>query len=99
MKRFNSRYMNSVYPSLGKYFDDMYQLAEAGCMGRTRLFEVLYDRKEFTAAEKLAIANAIVTRIQAGECRVDNKDKEVRRAMEARKDFDRIYRVKKNKAA
>ncbi len=56
MKRVNQ------YPSLcgsGRYFRTVKELADAGCMGRTRAFECLSGVKQFTENEKRAISNAI----------------------------------------
>lgn len=48
-----------LYPSLGRYFSNMQELADAGCMSRTRLTDCLHGRKQFTDQEKVAIANYI----------------------------------------
>ena len=56
MKRVNQ------YPSLcgsERYFKTVKDLADAGCMGRTRAFQCLYGVKQFTENEKKAILNAI----------------------------------------
>lgn len=54
---------DSLYPSLGRYFKNQTELAHAGCMSRTRLIDCLTGVKEFTRAEKKAIAANIVVRI------------------------------------
>lgn len=51
---------SGLYPQLGKYFKNAEELAAAGCMGRTRLWECLTGKKEFTDQEKRAIWNAIL---------------------------------------
>ena len=86
------RCISPIYPALGRYFRTAQDMANAGCMSRKRLYECLYGIKEFTANEKVAIANAIVTGIKADEIKVDNKYYEMHKAMVARKDFDRVYR-------
>lgn len=48
-----------LYPSLGRYFSNMQELADAGCMSRTRLTDCLHGRKQFTDQEKVAIYNNI----------------------------------------
>ena len=56
MKRVN------LYPSLcgsERHFKTVKELADAGCMGRTRAFECLSGAKQFTENEKKAILNAI----------------------------------------
>ena len=45
-----------LYPSLGRYFENSTELAHAGCMSRTRLRDCLDGKKDFTRAEKKAIA-------------------------------------------
>lgn len=53
----------SLYPSLSSYFENQTELAHAGCMSRVRLWSCLTGEKEFTRAEKKAIAANIVVRI------------------------------------
>lgn len=53
---------SGLYPQLGKYFKTAEELAAAGCMGRTRLWECLTGKKEFTDQEKRAIWNAILVK-------------------------------------
>ena len=54
---------NSYYPALGKYFENSTELAKAGCMSRTRLWECLKGSKDFTEAEMKAISANIAMRI------------------------------------
>ena len=70
---------SGLYPQLGKYFKTTEELANAGCMGRTRLWECLTGKKEFTDQEKRAIWNAILVK--------ENK-------IEARGDFDEQFKRK-----
>ena len=70
---------SGLYPQLGKYFKTTEELASAGCMGRTRLWECLTGKKEFTDQEKRAIWNAILVK--------ENK-------IEARGDFDEQFKRK-----
>lgn len=70
---------SGLYPQLGKYFKTTEELAAAGCMGRTRLWECLTGKKEFTDQEKRAIWNAILVK--------ENK-------IEARGDFDERFKRK-----
>lgn len=84
--------MINFYPALGRYFKNQTELAHAGCMSRTRLWDVLNGRKDFTRAEKKAIAANIVVRIME-EKTVDYA--ELERAVWAWKgQFDEIYRRK-----
>ena len=53
---------SGLYPQLGKSFKTTEELAAAGCMGRTRLWECLRGKKEFTDQEKRAIWNAILVK-------------------------------------
>ena len=48
-----------LYPSLGRYFKSLTDLAEAGCMSRQRARDCLDGKKNFTDAEKKAIAGYI----------------------------------------
>lgn len=83
---------NSLYPSLGRFFKTQEELAHAGCMSRTRLTDCLAGRKEFTEAEKRAIAANIVVYL-LGSRSFDCADLErAVRAHEGR--FDEEYRVK-----
>lgn len=52
-----------LYPSLGRYFKSLTDLANAGCMSRQRARDCLDGKKEFTEAEKKAIAANISMRI------------------------------------
>lgn len=56
MKRVN------LYPGLIRHFKTTQDLADAGCMSRTRAYQCLYGFKEFTEQEKKAIQNAIIVR-------------------------------------
>lgn len=78
-----------LYPALGRFFGSLEELARAGCMSRERMRLCLKGEATFTDAEKEAIANAIIVRIYTNELRDEN----ILRALEARKDFDRIYRT------
>lgn len=83
---------DSLYPSLGRFFKSQSELARAGCMSRTRLTDCLAGRKEFTRAEKKAIAANIVVRVMEQPV-VDYAEME--RAVWAWKgQFDEIYRRK-----
>lgn len=82
----------SLYPSLGRYFKNQTELAHAGCMSRTRLWECLTGQKEFTRAEKKAIAANIAVRLMDQKC-LDYA--ELERAVWAWKgQFDDIYKRK-----
>lgn len=83
----------NYYPSLGRYFKNQTELAHAGCMSRTRLIDCLNGVKEFTRAEKKAIAANIVVRIM-DQPRFDYA--ELERAVRAWKgNFDIEYRKEK----
>ena len=82
----------TLYPSLNKYFENMTALAHAGCMSRKRLWECLTGEKEFTRAERKAIAANIAVRI------MDQKVIDYEALQDAVKawkgQFDEIYRIK-----
>ena len=83
---------SGLYPSLGRYFDNLTQLAHAGCMSVRRLRDCLDGKKTFTRAEKKAISSNIAMRIM--NSRVINY-KELEDANEAWKGkFDEIYKQK-----
>ncbi len=82
----------SLYPSLGRYFKNMTELAHAGCMSRTRLWEVLSGKKDFTRAEKKAIAASIALRLMTSP---SYDYTELERAVRAwQGHFDEEYRSK-----
>lgn len=82
----------SLYPSLNRYFENSTELAHAGCMSRTRLWECLTGEKQFTRAEKKAISANIMARLMASE-QYDYSDLE--NAMSAwTGKFDEVYRRK-----
>lgn len=81
---------SSLYPALGRYFENMTELAHAGCMSRTRLWEILNGRKDFTRAEKKAISANIMAKLMN---RPSYDYQELENANEAwRGKFDEIYR-------
>lgn len=81
-----------LYPSLGRHFRSLTELAHAGCMSRVRLWECLTGTREFTRAEKKAIAANIAVKIM--EQKVIDYD-ELQNAVRAWKgQFDEIYRIK-----
>lgn len=81
-----------LYPSLGRYFRSLTDLAEAGCMSRQRARDCLDGKKEFTDAEKKAIAANIALKL------MDSGDfmyQELTDAHSAWKgDFDAVYKKK-----
>ena len=82
----------TLYPSLNKYFENLTELAHAGCMSRQRLYDCLHGIKAFTRAEKKAISANIQAKI------LDKPSfdyEELTEAHEAWKGkFDEIYRRK-----
>ena len=49
----------NVWPALRRFFRSNQELADAACMGRTRLWKIQRGEAEFTDQEKAAIARAI----------------------------------------
>ena len=83
----------SLYPSLSCYFENQTELAHAGCMSRVRLWSCLTGEKQFTRAEKKAIAANIVVRIMD---RPSFDYAELEKAVRAWKgNFDTEYRKEK----
>lgn len=82
-----------IYPGLGRYFSSVKELADAGCMSRTRATDCLHGRKEFTEQEKQAIVNAALVKIYTHDLRfVGLYDME--KLYRAKKDFDGEFRVR-----
>ena len=80
------------YPSLGRYFHSMTELAHAGVMSTRRLRDCLDGKKDFTRAEKKAIS-ANIQSIILDKPSFDYD--ELTRAHQAWKgDFDEIYKRK-----
>ena len=84
--------MMNFYPALSRYFENKTDLAAAGCMSRARLYQVLSGAKEFTAAEKKAIAANIIARRGISRNITDHDVEIARRAFGG--EFDEVYRVK-----
>lgn len=59
-----------VYPRLGRYFKTAGEFAEAACMTRPTLTEVLQDNREFTRSEKAAICGRLLAKVLANDPRV-----------------------------
>ena len=82
-----------LYPSLGRYFSNLTELAHAGCMSRTRARECLDGIKTFTRAEKKAISANIATGIMT-QSSIDYAElQDAIRAFQG--EFDEIYKIKK----
>lgn len=80
------------FPSLGRYFKTLDELARAGCMCRQRMTDCLRGRKEFTDNEKMAICNAIIAKMVAKE--IDNFDiLDILNARSGR--FDETFRTRR----
>ena len=80
-----------LYPALGRYFKNLTELANAGCMSRTRARECLDGVKTFTRAEKKAISANIVTGILTRSAFINYAELEA--AIDAwNGQFDEIYK-------
>lgn len=82
-----------LYPSLGRYFSNLTELARAGCMSRTRARECLDGVKTFTRAEKKAISANIATGIMTQSSIDYSELQDAIRAFQG--EFDEIYKIKK----
>jgi len=82
-----------LYPSLGRHFENMTELANAGCMSKSRLRDCLDGKKNFTEAEKKAITAHIVVK-ELDKRPID--ESELARASKAYHtgNFDEVYRRK-----
>ena len=81
-----------LYPALGRYFENLTQLAHAGCMSVRRLRDCLDGKKTFTRAEKKAISSNIAMRIMNGKSINYKELEDANAAWKGR--FDEIYRTK-----
>ena len=83
-----------LYPSLGRYFKSLKELARAGCMSERRCRDCLDGIKDFSRAEKKAISSNIVMRLLNSPS-YDYQDLEdANRAWRETSKFDEIYRRK-----
>ena len=81
-----------LYTSLGRHFENLTQLAHAGCMSRQRARDCLDGKKTFTRAEKKAISSNIAMKVMSAPT-IDYQ--ELENAVDAWKGkFDEIYRKK-----
>lgn len=86
--------ISAIYPSLGRYFDNLSDLASSCCMSRATMRKCLDGKKEFSESEKKAIAAGIMARIRLLPDR-NYQPKDYTDAQEAwRGKFDEIYRRK-----
>lgn len=84
-----------LYPSLGRYFDNMTQLAHAANRSRTYVTECRYGKREFTRADKKAISANIAMRIMDDQNHLDYSELTLAYyAWGSPTRFDEIYRVK-----
>ena len=79
-----------LYPSLGRYFESLTELAHAGCMSRTRARACLDGIKPFTRAEKKAIAANILAKLLSQNMLDYDELTDAQKAWEGK--FDEIYR-------
>ena len=84
------RAFGGLYPSLGRFFGSLTELAEAGCMSRERARNCLDGKKNFTLAEQKAISANIVTRLLNKGNSLDLEN--AKRAWKG--EFDEIYKRK-----
>lgn len=86
-----------LYPSLGRYFDNMTQLAHAANRSRTYVTECRYGKRNFTRADKKAIAANIAMRIMdiTNKSPLDYSELTLaHKAWGSAARFDEIYKVK-----
>ena len=71
----------TLYPALRRFFRSNQELADAACMGRTRLWKIQRGEAEFTDQEKAAIARAIKLKELKVNVEAADLDKYKRKAM------------------
>ena len=84
-----------LYPSLGRYFPTLTELARAGCMHRNTVRRVLDGEKEFTRAQKKAISANIAMKVMNSPS-INYKELEDANKAWREGKFDEIYKVKTN---
>lgn len=82
------------YPSLGRYFRSMTELAHAGVMSTRRLRDCLDGKKDFTRAEKKAISSNIAMKLMDQPSFDYQELQDAHTAWKGK--FDEIYRRKGN---
>ena len=83
---------SGLYPSLGRNFSSLTELAHAGCMSRRRARDCLDGVKAFTKEEQKAIASHIIAKEL---CQQIPNHREISDAMQAFVGkFDEIYKRK-----
>lgn len=81
-----------IYPSLGKYFSTVRELAEAGCMSSRRATDCLSGKKPFKDCEKKAIVRTAILKIFNNELKnVGYSDLE--KLQNALTNFDKEFRI------
>ena len=80
------------YPSLGRYFRSMTELAHAGVMSTRRLRDCLDGKKNFTRAEKKAISSNIALKLMNSKSYDYQELEDANRAWKG--EFDEVYKVK-----
>ncbi len=87
------RTVSTIYPSLGRYYSTIQDIADAACISRTQAWRCLTGKRKFTEKQKRAIANDIVVRFYAGEIKGTGRANEIDELLEARNNFDEIFMV------
>ena len=86
------RASTGVFPRLGRYFETMNELADAGNISPRRMFDCVRGIKQFTDREKRAIVNAIIAHMVV----TGKKKDELQDMVEALDDFDKVFRRSDN---
>lgn len=86
------RASTGVFPRLGRYFETMNDLADAGNISPRRTFDCVRGIKQFTDQEKRAIVNAIIAHMVV----TGKKKDELQDMVEALDDFDKVFRRSDN---
>lgn len=79
-----------LFPSLGKHFSNLEEMAEAGCMSRRRLYSILKGEKRFTEAEQKAIKNAVAIKA----IREHRETELIHKIIENQEGFDELFKIK-----
>lgn len=87
-----------LYPSLGRYFRNLTELAHAGCMSQRRCRDCLDGVKDFTRAEKKAISSNIVMKLLNSPSYDYQELEEANTAWREPSKFEEIYKRKESKS-
>lgn len=85
--------LSTIYPALGRFFDNETQLANAACVSRAQAWKCLngIEGKDFTPQQKKALMANVIARMCLGQ--LDPSDMALAvQAYESRANFDELFK-------